>query len=207
MSTACGRKYALPDDIYHIDIDIGTFRRPVLLKLLQRCRSVIGPADVFDFVARLLCPLFSRGSCPNARLHRRRKAGIPDCDASTENGRREEGHQEQGTNPWNKSPQRRSKRICREEFRAGVLLWGENGGTHSGVYREQGQDSEKTSLRQENYSRGKKLRSFPAANQRLWEKRCLAYHLDSILTNRFDADCPGRPIRQYNSRAISVSVG
>ena len=199
-------KYALPDDIYHVDIDIGTFRRPVLLKLLQRGRSVIGPADVFDFVAGLLRPLFSRGSFQRPPSPTSESTGIPNCSASTENGRREEGHQEQGTNPWNKSPQRRSKRICREEFRAGSA-WEENGGTRRGVYREQGQDSEKTSLRQENYSRRKKLRSFPAANQRLWEKRCLAYHLDSILTNRFDADCPGRPIRQYNSRTISVSVG
>ena len=52
----------LPNNIYHIDVDVSAFRRPVLLILLQRCRSVLGPADEVDLVSRLLGPLFGYGS-------------------------------------------------------------------------------------------------------------------------------------------------
>ena len=61
-STACGAQIPCQITFYHIDVDLRAFRRPVLLILLQRCRSVLGPADEMDLVSRLLGPLSGYGS-------------------------------------------------------------------------------------------------------------------------------------------------
>ena len=78
---------ALPDDVDHIDIDIGTFGRPVLLKLLQRGGSIIGSADVLDLITGLLCPLLSGGPRPTAAFSHVGVAGEADSNSLGEHGR------------------------------------------------------------------------------------------------------------------------
>ena len=78
---------ALPDNVDHENVDIWTLCRPVLLKELQSCGSIIRPTDVFEFVTRLLGPLFGYGSGPTTAFTYVGIAGKPDCCAGAKDAR------------------------------------------------------------------------------------------------------------------------
>ena len=58
----------LPNHVDQVNVHVRTFRDPILLIQRQGRRSVIGPADIFELVARFLCPFFGYGPVPTSVL-------------------------------------------------------------------------------------------------------------------------------------------
>src|ERR1700680_1767383 len=83
----------LPNHVDLVDVHVRTFRSPILLKQRQGRRKVIGPADIFELVARFFGPFFGHGLHPrtDTLIKALRLAYKPNGDARAKSGWVEKG--------------------------------------------------------------------------------------------------------------------
>src|SRR5271165_5841007 len=80
-------RHPLPNHVDLVDVHVWTFRSPILLKQRQGRRKVIGPADIFELVARFFGPFFGHGLVPRSDVTPfLRLAHKPNGDARAESG-------------------------------------------------------------------------------------------------------------------------
>src|ERR1700754_2017416 len=83
---------SLPNHIDQIDVNVRTFRCPVLLIQRQRCGSICGATDIFKFVTRFSSPFFGHRTGPASALAALRLGGQTNGGGGRR-GSQEEGHE------------------------------------------------------------------------------------------------------------------